>query len=46
MKTQNIQDRYDQQVRNDRRAAALQRRLDRETTGLADVDQVNHLYQN
>ena len=46
MNNQNIQDRYNQQVRNDRRAAALQRRLDRETTGLADVDLVNRLYQN
>ena len=46
MNNQNIQTRYDQQVRDDRRAAALQRRLDRETTGLADVDLVNRLYQN
>ncbi len=46
MNNQNIQNRYNQQVRNDRRAAALQRRLDRETTGLADVDLVNRLYQN
>ena len=46
MKTQTIQDRYNKQVRNDRRAAALQRKLDRENNGYADVDLVNRLYQN
>ena len=45
MKTQTIQDRYIQQVRADRKAAALQRKLDREANGLADVDLVNQLYQ-
>ena len=46
MKTQTIQDRYNQQVRNDRKVAALQRKLDRESGGYADVDLVNLLYQN
>ena len=46
MKTQSIQDRYNQQVRDDRRAAALQRKLDRESGGYADVDLVNKLYKN
>jgi len=44
MKT--IQDRYNQQVRADRKAAALQRKLDRESGGYADIDLVNRLYKN
>ena len=42
--TLSVQDRYAQQVKADRRAAAIQRRLDRLSGGLADVDQVNLVY--
>ena len=40
----NTNTRYQNQVREDRKAAALQRRLDREATGMADVDLVNRIY--
>ena len=40
----NTQTRYQQQVSQDRRAAALQRAEERRLTGSADVDQVNRLY--
>ena len=43
---QTVQDRYNQQIKADRRAAALQRKLDRESNGYADVDLVNKLYNN
>jgi len=40
----NTQTRYDRQVALDRRAAAIQRRTEREMVGFCDVDQVNRLY--
>ena len=38
------QSRYTSQVSLDRRAAAIQRRVEREMVGFCDVDQVNRLY--
>ena len=40
----NTQTRYQNQVKADRRAAAIQRRVEREMVGFCDVDQVNRLY--
>ena len=40
----NTQTRYQQQVALDRRAAAIERRTEREMVGSCDVDQVNRLY--
>jgi len=38
------QTRYQTQVALDRRAAAIERRVEREMVGFCDVDQVNRLY--